>query len=70
MDDGLRDLSHPRLVVEAVAQAANQNGQPVAVIRRIAKHESGIAQSFQDPIDGGARQANFLGDFRHRGAVA
>ena len=70
IDERLRDLGHPGLVVEAVAQAAHQNRQPVAVIRRIAKHESGIAQRFQDSIHGGARQADFLRDFRNRRAVA
>src|SRR6202044_4091065 len=67
---GLRDLSHPSLVVEAVAQGAYLNGQPVTLVGRIPERESGIAQSLQDGVHGGARQTNLMRYFRDGRAVA
>ena len=49
---------------------AHHDGQAIAIVALVAKHEAGIAQSFQDSVDGGARQADFVRDLRYRRAVA
>jgi hypothetical protein len=54
MDQGLGNLVDPCLIIKSVAQAAHQNGQPIALVSAVSIDETGIAQGFQDSIDGGA----------------
>ena len=67
---GLAICADPGLVVEAAAQGAHHDGQPIAVVALSRNTKPAVAQSFQDSVDGGARQADFVRDLRDRRAVA